>query len=326
MIIGYVGTPGSGKSYEAVLLILDNLQKGRKIYTNIDGIDLPECREMIKCYTGLSDLAMTIQLNHLTHDESQEFWLHSAPGSLIVIDEVHKLFSNRDWQSEKNKSFSFWASTHRHHGYDVYLITQDIAKVDSHVRSLLEWTYVFKKINFLGSKVNRKYICFAYSGEDAHGPPLKKQIRTYNSKVFRCYQSYASKDVKELQVMQHVNILKHPVFYAIPVALIFTLYMFFGKSSFATGDLFGARKILAKAGNPGIEQSAEIIEKPPETKPVIAAAGTNDVSADSSESKSDEQEKKSHHIYRYIDRRTRIPHDTNNIDSIPPDVPYWRLI
>ena len=36
MIVGFVGTPGSGKSYDAVKKILFNLKKGRHVYTNID--------------------------------------------------------------------------------------------------------------------------------------------------------------------------------------------------------------------------------------------------------------------------------------------------
>lgn len=44
--------------------------------------------------------------------------------------------------------------------------------------------------------------------------------------------------------MQHVNVLKHPVFFAIPIVLAFTLYMLFSKSSFATGDLFGTDKVM----------------------------------------------------------------------------------
>ena len=247
MIIAFVGTPGSGKSYDSVKKILDNLQKGKVVYTNIDGMDSPMCREHIKNYCGLSDLALEIQLKHLTNEEAQSFWLHCAPGSLIVIDEVHKLFCNRDWQTQKNRDFANWSSTHRHHGYDVVLITQALEKVDSHVQSLVEWTYVYRKVNFFGGAVQKKYLCHAYSGDDTSGQPLQKHVRTYDSGVFPCYQSYATKDTKELGFMQHVNILKHPVFYLIPVVLCFTLYMFFGKSSFASGDVFGTGAKLKQA-------------------------------------------------------------------------------
>lgn len=245
MIIGFAGTPGSGKTYEAVKKITDNLMMGRIVYTNIDGIADPECLEMIKSYCGLSDLALAKQLQVLEPHQLEDFWMHVPPGCLIVIDEVQKVFSSREWQTAKNNAFASWASTHRHNGYDVVLITQAIERVDSAVRSLLEWTYVFRKVNFFGGAVQKKYLCYSYGGEDTAGPPLKKSVRTYNPLVFRCYKSYVSKDVKELGIMQHVNVLKHPVFFAIPIVLCFTLYMLFGKSSIGTGDIFGSKAAMA---------------------------------------------------------------------------------
>lgn len=281
MIIAFVGTPGSGKTYDAVKKVLDNLQKGKVVYTNIDGLDAPNCREHIKNYCRLSDLAIEIQLKHLSNEEAQNFWLHCAPGSLIMIDEVHKLFCNRDWQTQKNRDFANWSSTHRHHGYDVVLITQDLDKVDSHVRSLVEWTYFYRKVNFFGGAVQKKYLCYAYSGEDNTGQPLQKHVRTYDSSVFPCYKSYATTDTKELGFMQHVNVLKHPVFYLIPLVLCFTLYMFFGKSSFASGDVFGtgaklkqaeaqAKQMNAKKSKSGLVPSAgDPSHVPDKVSPVV---------------------------------------------------------
>jgi zona occludens toxin (predicted ATPase) len=245
MIIGFAGTPGSGKTYEAVQKITDNLMMGRIVYTNIDGIADPECLEMIKSYCGISDLALAKQLHVLESHQLEDFWMHVQPGSLVVLDEVQKVFSSREWQTAKNNAFASWASTHRHNGFDVVLITQAIERVDSAVRALLEWTYVFRKVNFFGGAVQKKYLCYSYGGEDTNGPPLKKSVRTYNPLVFRCYKSYVSKDVKELGIMQHVNVLKHPVFFAIPIVLCFTLYMLFGKSSIGTGDIFGSKAAMA---------------------------------------------------------------------------------
>ncbi len=245
MIIGFTGTPGSGKTYEAVDKILDNLRMGRTVYTNIEGIFDPECLEMIKTVCDLSDLALTKQLKEIEEECIASFWMHVEPGALIILDEIHKWFSNRDWQAEKNKQFGYWASTHRHHGYDVVLITQNIERVDSAVRSLLEWNYVFRKVNFLGSIVKRKYLCYAYGGDDTNGRPLSTSTRTYNPSVFRCYKSYVSKDIKEMAIMQHVNVFKHPVFFLIPIVLCASLYMF-SKSSLATGDLFGVDKVTAE--------------------------------------------------------------------------------
>jgi len=245
MIIGFTGTPGSGKSYEAVKKILDNLMLNRVVYTNIDGIFDPECQEMIKSYCGLSDLALFRLLRPIEADQIQNFWMHVEPGALIVLDEIHKHFSNRDWQKEENKAFGFWASTHRHHGYDVVLITQNIERVDAAVRSLLEWNYVYRKVNFLGAVVKRSYLCYAYSGDDTSGKPLATDRRSYHPSIFRCYKSYVSKDIKEMPIMKHVNVLRHPVFFAIPIVLCLTIYMVFFKSSLGTGDLFGTNKVMA---------------------------------------------------------------------------------
>lgn len=249
MIFGYVGTPGSGKTYEAVKVILENLKKGKVIFTNIEGLDDRKCREMIKNVCGLGDYAIERQLKIFEPDQLDNFWNHVSPGSIIVLDEVQKIFGSREWQTEKNKQFGYWASTHRHHGFEVILITQNPERIDSAVRALFEWTYHFRKVNFFGSMVQKKYLAYSYAGDDTSGPPLVKRVETYNPLVFRCYKSYVNESVKETDIRKHVNVLKHPVFYAIPIVFGLTLYMIFGKSSFATGDLFGTKKVLEKYEN-----------------------------------------------------------------------------
>nr|WP_321467274.1 zonular occludens toxin domain-containing protein [uncultured Desulfobulbus sp.] len=266
MIIGFTGTPGSGKTYEAVKKILDNIRMNRVVYTNIDGIFDPECVEMIKTYCNLSDLAFTRLLRPIESDQIEKFWMHVEPGALVILDEIHKWFSNRDWQAEKNKQFGYWASTHRHHGYDVVLITQNIERVDAAVRSLLEWNYVYRKVNFLGGAVKRSYLCYAYGGDDTNGKPLATSKRTYNPAIFRCYKSYVSKDIKELSIMRHVNVFRHPVFALIPIMLFVSLYMVFYKSSLGTGDLFGTNKVMATIE----KKNKQALHHPPASSPPTA--------------------------------------------------------
>lgn len=246
MIFGYVGTPGSGKTYEAVKFILDQLKQGRVVYTNIDGLDNLYCRELIKSVCQLSSLAMTKQLHTLAPDQLEDFWNHITPSSLIVIDEVQLVFGARDWQSEKNRNFGNWASVHRKLGFDVILITQNPERVESTVRGLFEWTYLFRKVNFFGGAVQKSYIQYSYAGDDTHGKPLAKERKTYDDLVFKCYKSYMADDIKEVNI-KNVNVLKHPIIYAIPVVLCLTLYMFFTKSSFSSGDLFGTKKVMEAA-------------------------------------------------------------------------------
>ncbi len=324
MIRGFEGTPGSGKTYEAVKIVLDNLRLGRVVFTNIDGLDHPNCLEATKNYCGLSDFAIVRLLKHLPPEEAQEFWNHIEPGSLVVIDEAHKLFNNRDWNKQSNRDFTNWCSTHRHQGFDLILITQNMEKIDSHARTLLEWTYRFKKINFLGSLVSNSYICFTYSGDEASGQPLSKNTRRYNQRVFKCYQSYATDDAKEVGFMKQANILKHPVFLAIPLVLAFTLYMFFSKSSFATGDIFGSKKVMNRIADQQKEETKKV------NKPGLSSINTETTLNPETTSQTDiisssEQRSQDMHIYRWTDKNG-VSHDSNNRDSIPPHATVIRLL
>lgn len=320
MIVFFVGTPGSGKSFEAVKKIVDNLQAGRTICTNIDGMDDPICQEYLKNLLQMDDYTFSRRFIFLDKHQVKRFWkteeiidlkhVHDSAnntfddvttvlnvpicpqGSLVVIDEVHKYFNARDWNEEKtevdengkkvslNRAMADWASTHRHLGFDVVLITQDIDKVDKQVRSMTEWCYYFRKVNFFGGAVQKKYLCYAYSGDDHGGKPLSKNVRTYYPKYFPCYKSYSNADAKEIGFMTHVNILKHPIFYAIPVVICFCLYMFFTKSSFATGDIFGVSKVQHKYDNQiskGMKKTAgpvvmaNVTSQHVQSQPVVAA-------------------------------------------------------
>jgi len=273
MIFGFVGTPGSGKSYDAVRKVLDNLKAGRVVYTNIEGLDSDRCREFIKIYTGLDDCQLHRQLIHKTDQEMQYFWDFVQPQSLIVIDEVHRLFSNRNWQSQSNQIFADWASTHRHNGFDLVLVTQDIEKVEKHVRSLIEWTYFYRKVNFFGSLVSNRYLRYAYSGDDHHGQPLSKETPSYNPKVFRCYKSYAASDIKETGIIKGVNVLRHPVFYAIPLVLLGVIWMG-SKSSIGTGDVFGTNKAMAQATTSAKKLNSSSISSTTATQPATDSLST----------------------------------------------------
>ena len=223
MIIFYEGVPGSGKSYDSVVKIIANLKRKRMVYTNVEGLEDPLCKEMIKCLTNLDDYEIEKYLHILSKDQTFKFWEFITPGSLVVIDEMQKYFNSRDWQKEENRKCADWCSTHRHEGYDAVFLTQRIEKVDTQVRTLTEWTYRYKKVNFLGGLVNKSYVCFAYSGDDTH-TPMTKIVRRYDKKIFACYKSYVTKDTKELGIQKHANILKHPIFILIPIALILTIY------------------------------------------------------------------------------------------------------
>lgn len=243
MIFGFTGTPGSGKTYDAVRKIIDNLRIGRDVFTNIDGLNEPDCLECLKFVTGLTELCISVHLHHLTQEQVPFFWEHVTPGSLIVIDEAQEFFNSRNYMSKENNIFASWAAQHRHYGYDLILITQDVIRIESSVRSLIQWTRIYRKVDYFGAFLTKKYTVSLYAGQDT-SHRIERSVRTYNNSVFRCYQSYVSKDVKEMGVMRGVNVLKHPIIYAIPVVFGLFLYFFFN-SGFVSGDLFGSEKIGA---------------------------------------------------------------------------------
>jgi zona occludens toxin len=243
MIICYMGTPGSGKSYEAALRIIENLKKGRKVYVHLDGIDLKECREILRVYTGLYG-SIDEKLIYLGKDDLENFTDTIEENSFIIIDEAHKFISNREWNTGKNKKFADWCSTHRHVGCDVLLITQHLDKLDSHIRTLIEWTYKFRKVNFFGSLVQSKYMEYVYSQDDVQGECLSRKTKTYDRKIFPVYKSYVGKQIKEKGIMKGTNIFKHPVFYGLGVVVAVFCYLLF-QSPTLKGDLFGAKKVQA---------------------------------------------------------------------------------
>lgn len=277
MIICYEGTPGSGKSLDAVIKIIDNLRLGRTVYTNISGIDDAVAREHIKLKAKLDDYELATRLVYLSDLEITQPHKYCKQGSLIVIDEVHKRLNARDWQTPKNKEFADWGSTHRHGGYDVVLITQGLEKVDSQIRGLVEFTHRYKKNNYFGSLFEFKYFVKVY--EEDSTKIIGRRTGTYDKSIFKCYKSYVAGDIKEMKIQANVNILKHPVFYALPVMLLVTLYMF-SKSSFASGDLFGTKARLEpkktekslNKGNVGVHE--EPVKRVHETiltkKPVVS--------------------------------------------------------
>ena len=82
MITAFLGVPGSGKSYDAVKKIVDNLKKKRVVYTDIEGMDSDDCQEVVKTLTGLDDYEFSLYFHFLQNWQVKEFWKHCKVGSL----------------------------------------------------------------------------------------------------------------------------------------------------------------------------------------------------------------------------------------------------
>ena len=56
----------------------------------------------------LDDSRLKENLVSLQNDQVTEFWDHTKPGDLIIIDEAQNFFNSRDWQTKTNRAFGKW--------------------------------------------------------------------------------------------------------------------------------------------------------------------------------------------------------------------------
>ena len=173
--------------------MMDLLRMGRRIYTNMDGFDDPQCREWISQYTQVPLDVLKEQLVYIPPRKVRSFWEDVEPGSVINIDEIHKWYHARDWNTLENKNFGIWASEHRKAGYDLLLITQNISKCEKTVRELATFTYMFKKLNMFGRMGEKKFMMRAYLEDDTLSAPIMTRFHSYDPAVYQCYKSYINK-------------------------------------------------------------------------------------------------------------------------------------
>jgi zona occludens toxin len=203
MISYIVGIPGSGKTALAVDYILKHKKDGKKdgkyttIYQNINQFDYKKIKNCFpldwdKLYDNLSQLYM-LHKQKSTDDEllkvADDFDLVDV---LIVIDECHNYLDKRD------SILIWWLSYHRHLRQDIFLITQNLALVDSKYKAfaevfykavppLLRWRHHVLKYNLYSSSKMTKTDKFEVF-----------KLNTKTNNVFKFYKSGANSKNKSV--------------------------------------------------------------------------------------------------------------------------------
>lgn len=110
------GLPGAGKTLWTIWHV-EQLRKkeGREVY-----------------YHGIKDLALPWK----PLDDPKK-WFDCPPGSIIVIDEAQHHFPMRA-SAQSVPEHVARTATHRHHGFDIFLITQHPGKLDPAMRKDIE--------------------------------------------------------------------------------------------------------------------------------------------------------------------------------------------
>ena len=169
MITLFTGVPGAGKTLRTV-------QEIAQLRRTRDG----EARPIFSNITGLADALGCAIL------EEPRKWFELPEGSLIVIDECQRVFPPRAAAAAVPEFVQLF-DTHRHKGFDVFLITQHPRLIDSFIRNLVgRHLHLYRPFGLMRSQVYEWQECCENPRVDAKPVP---RPWAFPKKLFGLYQS-----------------------------------------------------------------------------------------------------------------------------------------
>jgi zona occludens toxin len=250
-INAYTGLMGSGKSYEVVSsVIVPAIQAGRRVVTNIDGINPQAIQDYILSKTKLTvDQLGSIVIFANDDINNTDFFPNDADphsdqspttlmaGDLLAVDECWRFWSTDNKISEAHMTFF---RMHRHYTHpqsgvscDVALMIQDLGTLHRKLKAVVEMTTRTVKLKTLG--MSSSYRIELYEGNKL---TKKTRIDTFNKQykadIFPLYKSYAAGTGNEKAIDKRQNVLLNPRIWIVAVLLIvfglwgvWSLYGFF---------------------------------------------------------------------------------------------------
>jgi zona occludens toxin len=226
-INAYTGLMGSGKSYEVVSsVIVPAIEAGRRVVTNIDGINPQAIHDYILKRSKLTadqlgeivtftneDIAATnfFPSEDDPHSESNVTILKA--GDLLAVDECWKFWSTDNKISDEHMTFF---RMHRHYTHpitgvscDIALMIQDLGTLHRKLRAVIEMSTRTIKLKALGFA--KQYRIEIYEGNKlAKKYHLDTFNKSYKSDIFPLYKSYAAGSGNEKAMDKRQNILMNP--------------------------------------------------------------------------------------------------------------------
>jgi hypothetical protein len=154
-------------------------------------------------------------------------WFDAPAGAIIVIDECQRLFEKRP-QSSKVPAYVSRLETHRHSGFDLFLITQDAKNLDAHARRLVEEHHHYQRL--YGTQ--RVKIYKWQHVQDPSRPADRNMAQTvtaaYNPKFFGVYKSAEVHTVKARLPWKWIAVVVFA--FIIMPAVAFGVFRWFGAS------------------------------------------------------------------------------------------------
>lgn len=139
----FTGTPGSGKSYHAIVQGLAQVKATRRGEV-VANFPLRFTDKEVR--RGVADRWHFVEEGGLSPDflmrlSVERGWFGHEGRCRLIIDEASAYFNARDWMVDSRTRMGWitFFSQHRKFGYDPILITQDMRMIDRQIRSLAEF-------------------------------------------------------------------------------------------------------------------------------------------------------------------------------------------
>lgn len=222
-INAYTGLQGSGKSYEATsMVVVPAIKTGRRVVTNIDGIDQDAIYSYLEKRGG--DSANFGVIVHVTNADVMKSGFFPFEGNsveqvvvqagdLVVIDEAWRFWGTDVKMSKEHMEFF---RMHRHYTHtetgvscDIAVILQSISDLHRSLKAVIELHSRTTKLKTIGQPSRYRVELFE-GGKLTKAAKFDSFLRKYNSEVFPLYKSYDGIAGTERAIDNRQNILNNP--------------------------------------------------------------------------------------------------------------------
>lgn len=220
-INAYTGLMGSGKTYEVVgFVILPALAKGRRVVTNIEGIDGEKIRAYLQEKHPGAKLGEVVTVTNeqigepdfFPSSDGQEDALVKG-GDMVCIDEAWRFFGT---STKIRPSTQTFLREHRHYtdpetkvSCDLVLMLQAVGDLHRTVKAVIEYSFRTHKLKTVG--LNKRYRLDMFEGTNQKiSMRANTWQKAYEPEIYGLYNSYAAGSGNELAIDNRQNVLADP--------------------------------------------------------------------------------------------------------------------
>lgn len=147
MVTTYTGTPGSGKSLHCADKILFYLKHGKNVICNFPINEKMLKPKYRKHFLYLPDSELT---PHYLFEYAKAFHKEKKEDiTILFIDEAQRLFPI-DRVYERRKEWEQFFQLHRHYGFSIILVTQNMSYINKGIRIQTEYEVKHRKVGNYG--------------------------------------------------------------------------------------------------------------------------------------------------------------------------------